>query len=137
MPTLNSRGHEVNSPEPISLPAGVNKPETLAETIRRLVRNEVSQQASASGQETFEEADDFDIEDDNGYDPKSQWELDFDQEQFRPPEGNVQSDREHENGRAAAPGTGNNGKPDSGSGKERQEDQGANHHANANRSTAA
>lgn len=79
MASLNSRGHEVNDPQPMALPPGVAKPETLAETIRRLVRNEISARASDLGHETFEEADDFDVEDDYA-DPQSQWELNYDQE---------------------------------------------------------
>lgn len=43
------------------------------------VRRELSNQAAADGQETFEEADDFDV-DDEPADPTTPWELNFDQE---------------------------------------------------------
>lgn len=56
-------GREIPDPTPVSLPAGFQRPEPLAETIRRLVRNEVSRQAVDSGMESFEESLDFDIDD--------------------------------------------------------------------------
>lgn len=63
---LDERGWEVPDPTPVAWPAGVRRPETLTEQIRRLVRLEVSQVAAAQGMETFEEADDFDVDDDDG-----------------------------------------------------------------------
>ncbi len=74
---LNADGHEILSSEPIAVPMGFKKPETLAEQVRRLVRHE--QFATAMGgddAETFEEADDFDIGDD--FDPESPFEQVFD-----------------------------------------------------------
>lgn len=56
---------EIPDPVPVSLPLGFREPEPLADLIRRLVRNEVSQAASREGEETFEEADDFDVSDDD------------------------------------------------------------------------
>lgn len=80
---LNERGHEVPDPTPVARPVRWSPPETLVEQIRRFVRNEFSQQAAAGGFETFEEADDFDVDDDHP-DPQSQWELTADQEDYRP-----------------------------------------------------
>lgn len=137
MGSLNCRGHEVLNPEPMALPAGVSKPETLAETIRRLVRNEISQQASAGGQETFEEADDFTIEDEDGFDPKSPWELDFDQEQYRDTTGRGASAGANANGGNPAKPVGSDGKPTSGSGEVASQAQGQDQHPNADRSPAA
>lgn len=48
---------------PVEWPAHLKRPPTLAEEIQRLVRAEVSRVASESGLETFEEADDFDMDD--------------------------------------------------------------------------
>lgn len=79
MAKLNERGHEILDPEPMAIPLGFKKPETLAEQIRRMVKTEMSQAAASQGQETFEEADDFDIGDD--YDPTSPYEQNFDQDQ--------------------------------------------------------
>lgn len=62
---LNEDGWEVPDPTPVAWPAGVRRPETLTEQIRRLVRLEVSKAAAEQGMESFEEADDFDMDDDD------------------------------------------------------------------------
>lgn len=48
---------------PLALPVGMRQPPTLAEEVRRFVRQELSESASQAGSETFEEADDFTEED--------------------------------------------------------------------------
>lgn len=53
-------GREIPDPTPLEMPAGVGRPESLAETIRRMVRNEQFV-AALGGAESFEEANDFDI----------------------------------------------------------------------------
>jgi hypothetical protein len=73
---LNEEGHEVLSSKPMSLPSGMKRPETTAETIQRLVRGELSRVAARQGAETFEEADDFDVGDD--LDPSTPYEMVFD-----------------------------------------------------------
>lgn len=73
---LNKRGHEVLDSTPVALPVGFKRPLSLNEQIRRLVKNELSNRAAAVGAESFEEADDFDCEDD--FDPKSPYEEVFD-----------------------------------------------------------
>jgi len=75
---LNENGHEILDDTPVAMPVGFKRPATMTEMIRQYVKTELSKQASDSGQESWEEADDFDIGDD--YDPKSPWELTFDQE---------------------------------------------------------
>lgn len=74
----DERNREILDDTPVSLPIGFRRPPTLQETIRALVRTEVSKRAANEGLETFEEADDFNVGDD--YDPTSPWELDYDQE---------------------------------------------------------
>lgn len=76
--SLNKDGTEKPDPESLTAPVGLRKPETIQEQIRRMVRTEASLYASEQGQETFEEADDFDIGDD--YDPTSPYEMNFDHE---------------------------------------------------------
>ncbi len=74
---LNADGHEILSSEPIAVPMGFKKPETLAEQVRRLVRHEQFAHAMAGDEvETFEEADDFEVGDD--FDPESPFEQVFD-----------------------------------------------------------
>jgi len=69
----NEFGQEVPDPRPVAIPAGFQRPEPLADLIRRLVRTQISQQASAEGQETWEEADDFEVDEDD--DPLSPYEI--------------------------------------------------------------
>lgn len=75
---LDEQGREIPDPQPIAIPSGFKQPETLAEQIRRLVRSEqMRSQADAQGFDTFEEAEDFDIDDDM-FDPSSPYEEVFD-----------------------------------------------------------
>ena len=54
----------------MALPVGIRAPETLAETVARLVRSEQWNQAMRSqGIETLEEANDFDMEDEEPWSP--------------------------------------------------------------------
>lgn len=70
---LDERGWEVPDSTPVAWPAGVRRPETLTDQIRRLVRMEVSRAAAEQGLETFEESDDFDVEDEDEF--RSPYEL--------------------------------------------------------------
>ncbi len=75
--TLDDQGHEVPSDVPMAIPVGFKIPETLNEQVARLVRHH--RFAEALGQpddETFEEADDFDVGED--FDPSSPYEQVFD-----------------------------------------------------------
>lgn len=61
-----------------ALPVGTKRPETLAEQVARLVRHsEFARMVNARGLETFEEADDFEVDDDIPL-PDTPWEKDFD-----------------------------------------------------------
>lgn len=76
--TLDPRGRELPDPTPVGIPVGLKRPPTLQEQIKAMVRTQLSQQMQQQGYETFEEAEDFDVDDD--FDPKSPWEHDFDAE---------------------------------------------------------
>lgn len=65
---------EILDNTPIEVPVGFKKPMSLNERIKMLVRNEASQVAMENGYETFEEANDFDVDDD--FFPTSKNELD-------------------------------------------------------------
>lgn len=55
---------EENSGKQLAMPVGMKRPPTLAEQVARLVRShDLARAAAAEGFETFEEADDFDIDD--------------------------------------------------------------------------
>lgn len=75
---LSDGRYEKVDPRPVSIPIGMERPESLQEKMRRLIRDEVLQQKlAADGVETFEEADDFDIPDDPA-DPATPYEEHFD-----------------------------------------------------------
>lgn len=65
---------EDNSPVPCAVPLTAQKPLSLQEEIQRFIRNEVSQIAESQQHESFEEADDFEPEDEN-ITPLTQYEL--------------------------------------------------------------
>ncbi|MEM2002482.1 MAG: hypothetical protein QXT77_07555, partial [Candidatus Methanomethylicaceae archaeon] len=73
---LDAFGHEALDPTPVVVPAGFKRPETLAEQVQRLVRTHISRQAEEAGFETFEDAEDFDVDDD--FDPSTPYEEIFD-----------------------------------------------------------
>lgn len=73
---MDDHGHEIPDPRPMTVPAGFKRPETLAEQIKRLVRNQISREAADREMETFEEADDFDVDDE--FDPSTPYEVFFD-----------------------------------------------------------
>lgn len=74
---LNAKGQELPDPTPMQPPVGFIKQESLHDKIRAMVVSEkLRMEAQAAGKETFEEADDFDVEDD--YDPTSPYEEIFD-----------------------------------------------------------
>lgn len=80
MARIDEQGREILDNTPVAMPAGFERPESIHDKIKRMIRSErLAQEAQQAGFETPEEADDFDIGDD--YDPRSPYELDFDQEQ--------------------------------------------------------
>lgn len=76
---LKKTRHEQPDPVPAALPIGFKHPPTLAEQIRRMVRQQLDDYATQNGSETFEEADDFDVGDD--VDPSSPYEEDPNKEE--------------------------------------------------------
>lgn len=78
LPRLNDKGAEVPDPVPIELPAGFSIPETIAQSIQRLVRGAVSRAAHEQGLETFEESEDFDMDEEEDDDKTSPYETHFD-----------------------------------------------------------
>lgn len=78
MPRDPNTWYEKPDPNPMQIPAGFRRPPTLAEQVARLVRSErFMQEARDAGFETFEEAEDFDIDDDP-VDPSTPYEPFFD-----------------------------------------------------------
>lgn len=75
-------GREVLDPVPMAPPVKLDRGMTQAEHVRRLVRNELSLAAVEEGEESFEEADDFDTGEDDDF-PMTQYEREFDPEYLR------------------------------------------------------
>lgn len=70
---INELGQEVLNPKPKVLHVG-HRPPSLKEQIQRLIRQEVSLQAMNQGHETWDEANDLDVPDDEPM-PGSQYEM--------------------------------------------------------------
>lgn len=60
---LDENGSEWLNPVPHTLHTGVNRPLTLQEQIQRVMKVQLSEQMAAQGQESFDEANDFDVDD--------------------------------------------------------------------------
>jgi hypothetical protein len=73
MARYDDYGRELPDPTPVSVPAGFARPIALHEQIKRLIRTEMSRQAVTEEKESFEEADDFDVDEDG--DPLSPYEI--------------------------------------------------------------
>lgn len=63
MATYDGNGRQIPDPRPVEVPVGFQRPPTLQEEIRRFIRVEMSQRAQSQELESFEEADDFEIDD--------------------------------------------------------------------------
>lgn len=62
---FDKNGFEIPDPKPLEIPAGMKRPESLAETIKRMMRQHELHRVASDGDETFEEANDFDMDDDD------------------------------------------------------------------------
>lgn len=76
---LDKDGREVPDPTPMAPPVGMSERPSLADFVQRMIQQEVSRAAAAAEMETFEEADDFDVEDDP-MDPRTPYEENFDKQ---------------------------------------------------------
>jgi hypothetical protein len=74
---LTDDGLELPDPTPVAIPVHLRVPESMDSRIARIVSHSLSKAAQEQGFETFEEADDFDIDDDP-IDPETPWEKDHD-----------------------------------------------------------
>lgn len=101
MSKFDERGRELPDPTPVAMPVGFQIEPSISELIKRYVRDEVSRAAAQDGEETFEEADDFDVGDD--FDPNSPWELSADQEAKDPAKAPWQAQAERNGWQAPKP----------------------------------
>lgn len=74
---LDDYGREVLDPTPMAPPIGYRPQATMVDIIHAQIRSaQLAKEAQEAGFETFEEADDFDVDDD--FDPSSPYEEMFD-----------------------------------------------------------
>lgn len=94
---LNLLGQEVPDPTIVDPPLGYVPQPDLMELMRRMIRTELSQAIDQTEVETFEEADDFDVDDDVDY--TSPYEEYFDPSPGQPagPPGEVHPARQDPN----------------------------------------
>lgn len=77
VPTHDSEGRELPDPVPVAPPIGWHAQPSMFEVMRDMIRSaHLKELADAQGDESFEEAQDFDVEDDDF--PQSPYEGDFD-----------------------------------------------------------
>lgn len=79
MAKYNDKNEEIPDNTPVELPIGYKKPESLQDMIARMI-NVHSQIQERAGNETFEEADDFDVDEEES--PVSAYELTQMQDEF-------------------------------------------------------
>lgn len=72
---FDDQGRELPDPTPLEIPAGMRRPESLEDQVRRLVRTHMSRQAVAEGNESFEEANDFEIPEDDAEHFETRYEM--------------------------------------------------------------
>ena len=78
---LNGQGQELLDPNPLFVPGPGDAPLSIQDQIKRALRSEkLSEAFDQKGLETFEEADDFDIEDEEDWRPFAPWEESFETE---------------------------------------------------------
>lgn len=67
---------EYPDPTPVEIPIEMQRPESMDEKIKRIIQTQISAQAAMNGTETFDEANDFDVQDDfEVAEPVSQHEM--------------------------------------------------------------
>lgn len=64
---FDAEGREILDNTPVEMPLNYKEPPSIQDMIRQAIRIEMSQQAAAQGMESFEEADDFAVDDDDDF----------------------------------------------------------------------
>lgn len=71
---FDDQGREIPDPRPMALFAGKVQPESLQSMMQRMIRETFSRLAVQEGEESFEEANDFDLEEDDFDDQLTKYE---------------------------------------------------------------
>lgn len=74
---LDASGKELPDPTPLAPPVGMSSGPSLADFVQRMIRMEAARAAELAGYENFDEAEDFDVDDDVP-DPLTPYEEYFD-----------------------------------------------------------
>jgi len=94
---LDKNGYEIPDNTPVAIPTRLRMPQSRTEQIRAFIRSELSRQSADHGQESFEEADDFSLDD------GQEWVSPY-EEVFEPP-------AHSESGSGGVPAAGGGAKP--------------------------
>lgn len=70
---LDERGYEIPDDTPVAIPARLRLSQSRASQIQAYIRQELSRAAQESGAESFEEANDLDVEEMDGF-PMTEYE---------------------------------------------------------------
>lgn len=113
---FDDRGREIPDKSVVEVPLKFSRPLSIQEEIKRFVRTEMSRQAQEGGMETFEEAEDFDVDEDEDF--RSPYELTMMQEErIVPPDAsNLERQKGGKHGEASNANVSGNGSGNSGSG---------------------
>lgn len=65
MARYDDLGRQIADPRPVEVPVDFRRPLNIHDEIRRFIRQEISRKAQDNDLETFEESDDFDVEDED------------------------------------------------------------------------
>ena len=87
---IDEKGREIVDPKPVSLALDVPQPRSLQAIIARVLRTNASDVAMHSGHESFDEANDFEVDDDP--EVKSEYELDDDVDFPEPPKEDLKGE---------------------------------------------
>lgn len=120
---LDANGNEVGDPTPVAPPAHLRRSPTMSEQIQTMIRRQLSLTAQEQGYESFEEAEDFDVDDDP-VDPHTPYEAVFDpQPPVTPEVGDGPGALDERRQRSASGGSGKSDKVGKGkSGKKQSAD---------------
>lgn len=79
---IDEHGREILNPVPAEFPSTLQRPTSMIEQMKRVIKQELDLQAQAQGMESFKEADDFDVPDDFDLEVMSKYELTTLQEEY-------------------------------------------------------
>lgn len=89
---IGSDGKEYPNPKGLTVDVDPDRPDNLREQIRRIVRTEVARAAVQSGYESFEEANDFEVDEDPEFKSAYEFQDMVDEEPMKPVKAPVEGE---------------------------------------------